>query len=49
MQTLQIALMGLNVLVLPALVGVARWLIKVELRLARMEWAMNAKGGANAP
>lgn len=36
---LQLVLSGLNVLVIPALVGVMRWLMRVELRLARLEWA----------
>jgi hypothetical protein len=41
--SLQLLLSGLNVLVIPALVGVGRWLMKVELRLARIEWANGSK------
>lgn len=37
--TLQLVLSGLNVLAIPALVGVMRWLMRVELRLAHLEWA----------
>lgn len=44
-ETLQLALEAVNVLVLPTLVFVARWLMKVELRLARLEW-QNDKAGA---
>lgn len=36
--TLQLALSALNVLVIPALWGIGRWLMRVELRLARLEW-----------
>lgn len=36
---LQLLLSGVNVLVVPAMLGVMRWLMKVELRLARLEWA----------
>lgn len=36
---LQLALSALNVLVIPALWGVGRWLMRVELRLARLEWS----------
>lgn len=37
-QTIQLALSALNVLVIPVLFGVGRWLVRVELRLARLEW-----------
>lgn len=43
MQGLQLALEVLNVLVLPALLAVGRWLVRVELRLARIEWAAGDK------
>ena len=36
---LQLILSGLNLLVIPALLGVMRWLMRVELRIARLEWA----------
>lgn len=40
----QIGLAAVNALALPAaLVSVARWLMKVELRLARLEWQAGAK------
>lgn len=41
MQGLQVALEVLNVLVLPALVALGRWLVKVELRLMRIELKVN--------
>jgi hypothetical protein len=44
LDTLQIVLEAVNVLVLPALVGVGRWLMRVELRLSRIEWAAGANG-----
>jgi len=43
MGDLQLALSALNVLVLPALYGVGRYLLRVELRLARLEWAVKAE------
>lgn len=43
MHGLELALNVVNVLVLPALVSVGRWLMKVELRLSRIEWAAGAK------
>lgn len=43
MQSLQLALEIVNVLVLPALIAAGRWLMKVELRLSRIEWATGAK------
>jgi hypothetical protein len=46
---LQLVLSGLNVLVIPALVGVMRWLMRVELRLARLEWARDPNAKADAP
>jgi hypothetical protein len=42
LQSVQLVVDVLNVLVLPALVGVARWLMRVELRLSRIEWAAGA-------
>lgn len=35
-----LALSALNVLVLPALWGLGRYLVRLELRLARLEWAV---------
>jgi hypothetical protein len=39
--TLQLVLAAVNTLALPALYGIARWLMRVELRLARLEWQQN--------
>jgi len=43
MHSVELVLEVLNVLVLPALVSVGRWLMKVELRLSRIEWAAGVK------
>lgn len=43
-QTATLALSGLNVLVLPALYGLGRYLVRLELRLARLEWAVEQSG-----
>lgn len=43
--TLQLVLEGINVLVVPVLFGIGRWLMRVELRLSKLEWM---RGGSHA-
>lgn len=44
MQTATLALSGLNVLVLPALYALGRYIVRLELRLARLEWTVGHTG-----
>ncbi|WP_156466629.1 hypothetical protein [Methylibium sp. Root1272] len=43
---LNLALSAINVLVLPAMVGLGRYMVRLELRLARLEWAIQRSGHA---
>ena len=44
MEYVQLSLAVVNVLVLPALVAAGRWLMKIELRMARVEWRLQEIG-----